>query len=119
MTFTYSVELEDTKDLALKVVYEDGENAFTATKVEGVKQDYYYADAIFEVTGTNGDFLSRYLTVNLDGTKNVVDNESYYGSTSPYYDLDKEKNQLVLHHVEQGEHTISIRAKYYNGFELT
>lgn len=119
VTFTYSVELEDTKDLALKVVYEDGENAFTATKVENGSREYYYTDATFEVTGTNGDFLSRYLTVTLDGTKNVVDNESYYGSTSPYYDLDKEKNQLVLHHVEPGEHTISIRAKYYNGFELT
>lgn len=119
VTFTYSVELEDTKDLALKVVYEDGENAFTATKVENGSREYYYTDATFEVTGTNGDFLSRYLTVTLDGTKNVVGNESYYGSTSPYYDLDKEKNQLVLHHVEPGEHTISIRAKYYNGFELT
>ena len=119
VTFTYSVELEDTKDLALKVVYEDGENAFTATKVENGSREYYYTDATFEVTGTNGDFLSRYLTVTLDGTKNVVDNESYYGSTSPYYNLDKEKNQLVLHHVEPGEHTISIRAKYYNGVELT
>lgn len=119
VTFTYSVELEDTKDLALKVVYEAGENAFTATKVENGSREYYYADATFEVTGTNGDFLSRYLTVTLDGTKNVVDNESYYGSTSPYYDLDKEKNQIVLHHVEPGEHTISIRAKYYNGVELT
>lgn len=119
VTFTYSVELEDTKDLVLKVAYEDGENAFTATKVENGSREYYYADATFEVTGTNGNFLSRYLTVTLDGTKNVVDNESYYGSTSPYYDLDKEKNQIVLHHVEPGEHTISIRAKYYNGFELT
>lgn len=119
VTFTYSVKLEDTKDLALKVVYEAGENAFTATKVENGSREYYYADATFEVTGTNGDFLSRYLTVTLDGTKNVVDNESYYGSTSPYYDLDKEKNQIVLHHVEPGEHTISIRAKYYNGVELT
>ena len=119
VTFTYSVEVEDTKDLALKVVYEDGENAFTATKVENGSREYYYTDATFEVTGTNGDFLSRYLTVTLDGTKNVVGNESYYGSTSPYYDLDKEKNQLVLHHVEPGEHTISIRAKYYNGVKLT
>ncbi len=119
VTFTYSVKLEDTKDLVLKVAYEDGENAFTATKVENGSREYYYADATFEVTGTNGDFLSRYLTVTLDGTKNVVDNESYYGSTSPYYDLDKEKNQIVLHHVEPGEHTISIRAKYYNGVELT
>ena len=103
-------------NLSLKAQYDDDAEAFTATKGDSEK---YYADATFEVTGSEGDFLKNLDSMTIqslnedDAKLRYVYAEGVSSRDDVYYEVSENGKSVTLHQVQPGEYELTLYAKYY------
>ena len=108
-------------NLSLKPQYAEGTEAFTAEKDESEK--YYFADATFEVQGSEGDFLNNVAAMTLRSLDEGSDARYVYAQgvssrDDVYYEISKDGKSLTLHQVQPGSYELTIYAKYYEDAPL-
>ena len=108
-------------NLSLKAQYDDDAEAFTATKGDSEK---YYADATFEVTGSEGDFLKNLDSMTIRSLKDedaklrYVYAEGVSSRDDVYYEVSEDGKAVTLHQVQPGEYELTLYAKYYEDVAL-
>ena len=108
-------------ELSLQAKYEEGTDAFTAVKDDSEK--YYFADATFEVQGSEGDFLNNVAAMTLRSLDEGTDARYVYAQgvssrDDVYYEISKDGKSLTLHQVQPGRYELMIYAKYYEDAPL-
>ncbi len=108
-------------ELSLQAQYDEGAESFTAVKDDSEK--YYYADATFEVQGSEGDFLKNVAAMTLRSLDEETDARYVYAKgvssrDDVYYELSKDGKSLTLHQVQPGRYELMIYAKYYEDAPL-
>lgn len=103
-------------DLSLKAQYDEDAEAFTATKNDAEK---YYADATFELEGSEGDFLKNLDSMTLrsledeDAELRYVYEKGVSSRDDVYYEVSGDGKSVTLHQVQPGEYELTLYAKYY------
>lgn len=103
-------------DLSLKAQYDEDAEAFTATKNDAEK---YYADATFELEGSEGDFLKNLDSMTLrsledeDAELRYVYEKDVSSRDDVYYEVSGDGKSVTLHQVQPGEYELTLYAKYY------
>ena len=103
-------------DLSLKAQYDEDAEAFTATKNDAEK---YYADATFELEGSEGDFLKNLDSMTLrsledeDAELRYVYEKGVSSRDDVYYEVSGDGKSVTLHQVQPSEYELTLYAKYY------